>query len=68
MLEGRDLLPELCSVSMGGQGVTYLLMGSLPTAQMAPLRAARRLSAHQKKVETAAVLKLEICHRPIYWM
>lgn len=66
MLGGRELLPELCSVSMGGQGVTYLLMGSLPAAQMAPLWAVRRLSVHQEKVETAAVLKSETCHHSVY--
>lgn len=46
-----------------GQGVTYLLMASLPTTQMVMLWAARRLSVHQirllrprfpdRKVETA---------------
>lgn len=46
-----------------GQGVTYLLMVSLPTTQMVMLWAARRLSVHQirllrprfpdRKVETA---------------
>lgn len=52
-----------CSVSVGGQGVTYLSVASLPAAQMALLWAAWRLSVHQirllrprfpdRKVETA---------------
>lgn len=53
-------------MSVGGQGVTYLLMGSLPAAQMVVLWPARRLSVHQKKVKAAAALKQDMRHRSVY--
>lgn len=64
-------------MSLERQGVTYLLMASLPTAQMAMLRAARRLSVHQirllrprfpdRKVETAVCPELDVPSGAIYW-
>lgn len=42
----EDFFSRVCRVSIEGNGVTYLLISSLPAAQMAILWAARRLSVH----------------------
>lgn len=34
--KGGELFPELCGTSVGAQGVTYLLLGSLPAQHRWP--------------------------------